>query len=840
MNKFQHILCASAITIVSLPAFAQTETTGQTTYNSSSEIQQKTELKITGKVIDAKTNLPLEYTTVAITSPTNPNYLNGDLTDSEGKFNIPITSGTYNISFDFLGYTTYTLKDIFLNENKDLGIIKLGEDSETIDDIVINVEKSPVELYLDKKVYNVGNDIVVRGGNAGDVLDNIPSVQVDSDGNVSLRGNESVRVLIDGRPTGMAASISDALKMLSADAIEQVEVITNPSARYEAEGGGGIINIKLKKGANTGFNGSTTITASNPWGYGASANLNYKGKGYNIYSNLGYRNNKSFGNSLNETRYFDETTGETTQFVNEYSKTTDLHKGFNGNIGFDLELTSKLTWSNNLGFRKGSSDNTRVINYDNLAPDQTLNYANVRNANEVGNRNSLDYTTDFLYNFDKKGHQLTVSGTLSKNNSDGSSDIATANRLTNVVSANDLTNSTQEEVRNQLKADYVLPIGNGRFEAGYMGNFNELTSTFGVKTLDANTNTFLDNTRYQSNLEYKENIQALYTQYGNKIDKWNYMVGLRWEGTNIDINQYATNSFNKKSYNSFFPSAFLNYEITTNETVGINYSRRVRRPRGWFLNPISNYSSSINVFIGNPNLDPSFTDSFQLEYMKKWGHFTLNTSAYFNHTKNATTVVRRIDGVNEEGIPITYSTPINLATEYRTGLEFNLTYNPYKWWRMNGNINLYQMSRRGDYTFTDYNNNNVTQNFDVDTFTWTARLINRVTLPYDIEWQTNGSFRAGEKTAQGRTRSTFDVNLAFSKDIIKDKASVSLNVQDLFNSRKRMIETNLSTSSGYTEMQWRERTINFSFTYRFNESKKENQRKRQSSDSNDSYQEEMM
>lgn len=797
---------------------------------------QNHEVVVGGAVIDANTNLPVEYATVSFFDVNDESVVFGDLTDEKGTYNFAIAKGVYNIRIEFFGYATYEIKNQEITDNRFFQPIKLKVNVEELENIVINVERSPVEIYLDKKVYNVGNDLVVRGGNAGDVLDNIPSVEVDADGNVSLRGNESVRVLIDGRPTGMAASISDALKMLSADSIDQVEVITNPSARYEAEGGGGIINIKLKKGANTGFNGSTTLTLSDPWGYGGSANVNYKGNGYNIYSNLGYRDNKSFGNSLNEMQYFDND-GNTKQFVNEYTKSTNRNKGFNGNIGFDIDLMPQLNWSNNVGFRQGTGENFRTVNYDNLYADRSLNYSKLRNSTDKGDRKSFDYTTEFLYKFKEKGHELSISANISKNNSDGNTDILTSNRVTNAILFNDKTYSTNDESQNQIKADYVLPIGTGRFEAGYLGNFNNLKSSFNVSVLE--NGVFVDKNIYKSNLEYIENIQALYTQYGNKIGKWNYMVGLRYEDTKININQYATNDLNTKKYTNLFPSIFVNYEFDTNETLSLNYSRRVRRPRGFFINPISSYSSSINFFRGNPNLDASFTNVFELSYMKKWGYFTLNTSAYLNHTTNATTVVRTVDGVNEEGIPIMYAGPINLATEYRPGLEINLNYTPYKWWKINGNINMYQLSRRGDYTYTNSSGNVVTQNFDVDTFTMTARLNNRLSLPYGIDWQTNASFRAGEKTAQGRTLSTFDVNLAFAKDIIKDKASISLNISDLFNSRKRMIETNMLQASGYTEMQWRERTINFAFTYRFNQKKNE-QRKRNQNGQEQYSEEDMM
>lgn len=775
---------------------------------------QTNEVFVKGTVIDAETKKPIEYATVSLISDNDPNNLTGDLTDVSGKFNIPVITDQYTITVEYMGYKTYTLASQVISNSITLGEIKLTEDSQTLDNIVIEVQRSPVELRLDKKVYNVGDDMIVKGGTASDVLDNVPSIEVDSDGNVSLRGNESVKVLIDGKPSGMASNIADALKMLPAESIDKVEVITNPSARYEAEGGAGIVNIVLKKGANQGLNGSVTANYGIPESYGANASINYKGQDFNLYTNLGYSKNKTFGNSLNETEYFDEN-GLPLRYVNEYSRSKREREGYNANLGFEWNLTNKLSWNNNITLRRSLGDNPRTLHYDSYDASKSLSYSNVRQTEEADEKNTAEYTTDFTYKFDDKGHQLFLSGSISKSDDLEDSDITTYNAAD--ILSSDVTKAYEDEMRQILRLDYVLPVGEGQFEAGYLGNFNELKTDFNIRTFE--NGSYVDNPLYQSNLEYLEKVHALYAQYGNKINKFNYMVGLRWEASEIDVNQLRTNDFNNKKYNNFFPSAFLNYEFSSSENASISYSKRVRRPRGRMLNPISSYSSSINFFMGNPDLNPSFTDAIDLGYMKRWNYFTFNASAYFNRTTDATSFVRRVDGVNEEGIPITISGPINLATEYRYGVEFNLTYNPYKWWRMNGNVNIFQQSTRGDYDYVNFEGNTISQNFDNDTFTWTARLNNKITLPYAIDWQTNVTYRGPQTTAQGNIKDELNINLALSKDIIKDKATLSLNVQDLLNSRKRRMETFLPQANSYAEMQWRERTINLAFTYRFNQKK---------------------
>lgn len=779
--------------------------------------QQAAEIYVKGTVVEAKTNQPLEYASITLVSTTNPSYVTGDMTDASGQFNIPILPDTYEIKIEFLGYQTLTISNKEITSSMSLGMIKVESDSEVLEGLVIETKRADVEFKLDKKVYNVSNDNINKGGTASDVLDNIPSVAVDADGNVSLRGNESVRVLIDGKPSGMASNIADALKMLSSESIEQVEIITNPSARYEAEGGAGIINIILKKGSNQGVNGSVTANVSNPFGYSVGANINYKEEKFNLFANLGYRNDFTKGNSLNETEYIDQNTGLSKSFVNEYSKRERKRKGYNANFGFEYYLTDKLTWNNNFTWRRSDGDNPNEVNYDYYDAGRNLLYSNRRYTAEDDFKENVDYSTDFTYKFNDKGHQLFVSGTVSKNFDREDSDISTSNAGT--VLTSDLTNSRENELRNILRLDYVLPIGEGQFEAGYLGNFNELNTKYNVTTLE--NGEYIENEQFKNNLEYLEKVNALYAQYGNKYKKFSYMVGLRWEASEIDVNQLVTNDYNKKKYNNFFPSAFLNYELTDSSTASISYSKRVRRPRGWSLNPISNYSSSINFYRGNPDLDPSFTDAFDLGFMKRWYKLTLNTSVYYNRTTDATQFIRIVDGVNEEGIPITISSPINLNTEYRYGLEFNVNYNPFKWWRLNGNINLFQEQTRGDYTYTDTEGNSITQNFDNDTFTWSSRVASTVNLPGGIDWQTTFMYRGPRNTAQGKILGEPNLNLAFSKDIWKDKATIALNVQDVFNSRKMRSEIYLDTANSYSERQWRERTINLSFTYRFNQKKTE-------------------
>lgn len=287
---------------------------------------------ISGKIIDKETSIPVEFAVITISKSDTKKVITGGTSDANGNFNIELNNGTYNIKFEFPGYKTQEKVNQSLNSDTNLGNILLVSESNQIETVVIRSEKTSVDIKLDKKVYNVGQDLMVKGGTVSDVLDNIPSVSVDVEGNISLRGNESVRVLIDGKPS-TAINVADALRMLPADAIEKVEVITNPSARYDAEGGGGILNIILKKGKNKGINGTIIATAGDPKNQGISANINSKSETYNLFATLAYNDRNNPGaTKINQENFAANT------YIEERRKANRFSNGFNGNFGMELFL----------------------------------------------------------------------------------------------------------------------------------------------------------------------------------------------------------------------------------------------------------------------------------------------------------------------------------------------------------------------------------------------------------------------------------------------------------------------------------------------------------------------
>lgn len=795
--------------------------------------QKKSEgikINISGKVIEKGTSIPLEYSTISLINASTNKVTSGGITNATGDFSFDAAPGTYTIKVEFISFKSFEIKNKSITTATNLGVISLQPDATQLKDVVFTKEKSTVDIKLDKKVYNVGQDMTVKGGTASDVLDNVPSVTVDGEGNVSLRGNDNVKILIDGKPSN-SINIADALKSISADALDKVEVITNPSARYDAEGGAGIINIVLKKGKNNGINGTFIATVGNPKNYNSSGTINFRSQNFNIYSTIGYNDSKAPGKSLTDSDYINSA-GTVYKVTNERIDRSSGRKGYNYNFGIDWFLDKSLTWTNGFSYRK--SDGASPIN------DVINNYEanNIFVSNRFNDQftytNDIEYTTNFTKKFKKDGHKLTFDGTVSKNLDNDFSTITNSyiGAISNTYT--EASKNYQTQNRTLLQSDYVLPIGkNSQYEAGYRGNFNEMNNDFRVGSVDA-LGTYSPYVIFTNVFNYKERINALYTQFGSKVSKFSYLLGMRYENSYIESNLLLSDFYKNKKYSNFFPSAFLTYQITEQSTISINYSKRIERPRNRFIIPFpNNYTSNINLFIGNPDLNPSFTDAIDFGYMNKFKKVTVSTSVYYNKTKDPFQFIKRPTGdivstiVNGLPVdtPVYVSTSINLDTDTRYGFEFNMNYSPFKWWKLNGNFNLFTSTVVGNFKYTVNGSTDVvSQDVNKASSSWFTRVSSKVTLPYKIDWQTNATYNAPQNNFQGKSLGVLAANLAFSKDIMKDKATLSLNVNDVFNSRKRIMQSNLGSLNSYSEMQFRQRQINLSFTYRFNKQKSDREK----------------
>ena len=808
----------STILLLLLPVliFAQTKPDGK-------------KIKITGVIIEKVSKQPLEYATITFFNTKNPKIIGGGITNAKGEFDITLSPGNYTAKAEFISFKAHEIKAQNYQENTALGTIALDEDATQLKAVEVRADKTSIEIKLDKKVYSVGQDLMVKGGTVSDVLDNIPSVSVDVDGAVSLRGNNNVRILIDGKPSN-AVNIADALRLIPADAIDKVEVITNPSARYDAEGGGGILNIILKRGKNQGFNGSMIVSAGTPENTGVSGNFNVKNKESNLFTTLGYNKSNGPGNTKINQENFDDN-GDLVSYIEERRENHRKREGFNGNFGIELYLDATSSWTNTLSLRKNNGGNPENVTYDIYSPSSAFEK---RERNTYLNRASQDveYNTNYIKKFKKDGHKFTIDGAFSVNRDLENSNIY-GNGILPIASfiSSERTTNKQRQSRNLIQADYVLPFGKqSQFEFGVRGNYATLISDYKVEEDLLGNNNFTINTQFTNTLEYKEYVNAAYTQIGTKIKKLSVLGGLRFEDSKIQINQLVTQDYNTKKYNNFFPSAFLTYEFNENTSVSLNYSKRINRPRDRFINPFSSYSSNVNLFVGNPDLDPALSDAYDLGFLRKWSKITLNTSLYINNTKNSFQVIRKERGDLIDGIPVIVNTPFNLATDNKLGFEFTLNYTPYKWWKLNGNFNYFSNKTDGSYTYIKTDNTTETIDLYNTSSTWFTRLTSKISFPYKVDFQLNGTYNAEQKTAQGKNKANASMNLALSKDVLKDKGTIAFNVSDVFNSRKRINDLSTANVNSYSEMQWRERQITVSFTYRFNKQKNEREKTKREND----------
>ena len=774
---------------------------------------------LSGKVIDAKTNEPLEYATVVLRNLTTQQ-IGGGITDEKGNFSIKTPKGSYDISFEYISFKTINMQKKELQTSLNFGTIKLEEDSNRLDEVVVVAEKTTVNIRLDKKIYNIGKDLSVRGGNASDVLGNVPSVQVDVEGNVSLRGNESVTILIDGRPSALVGlNGAEALRQIPSEAIERVEVITSPSARYDAEGTAGILNIILRKNKLTGFNGSLQFDLGSPDRLGTALNANIRTNKWNFFTNTGWRYRANPGNSFNDSEFFSPTAQNAR--VIEDRKFGRLGRSLFTSFGAEYYINDNSSMIANVIINNGNDDdrNTNdIVRFDALGG---INESTLRTEVEGEDENRIQYTLDYINNFDGNGRKLSMNLQYSSELEDILNNITELDTQINLLNDLEQVIENQDEKRGLLQIDYVHPIGEKiQYEVGYRGNYRDIFNSFFLaERLVFPDGPLVPDAGLNNSFNYEEFINAAYFQYGQEFGKVSLLTGLRYEYTSIEIKQETSLTSDVKSYNNLFPTVNLGFKLEDGESFNLGYNRRIRRPRGRFLNPFPSRSSESNIFSGNVDLNPVISDAFELGYLKRWSKFTLSTSVYYNRSTDNWEFIQQDTGdVTDNGDPIIRRFPINLSTQNRIGYELTLTYRPLKIWTINTDFNLFRVTTDGDYADP---NTQVVQNFDFENTAFTARINQKLSLPGKVDMQINTNYRGPNRNAQSRREGIFSMNLAMSKDLFKEKASINFNVSDVFNSRKRQQTTFIpDVIDQFSEFQWRERQITLSFIYRFNQKKK--------------------
>jgi outer membrane receptor protein involved in Fe transport len=769
---------------------------------------------ITGKLTDATTSKPLEFATVALFNKATNQPVKGLQSDLEGNFKLDnLPDGLYTLRATFVSYLTYTKDSISIGaDNKliNLGVIGMHPSKGTLKEVVITAQKSSIQLGVDKKVFSVDQSLVSQGGSATDLLINVPSVQVDVDGNVNLRGSGNVRVLINGKPSALTgSSVADILQSLPASAIENIEVITNPSSKYQADGQSGIINIVLKKNARVGFNGSVAATVGTQESYNGNINLGYQTAKYNLYANYSYRRGKRIGNGYTNKQTF--LGAADTLFQDQQSDQEFVFKGHNIRTGIDLNLSPKttLSFSGNANIRNRDrlqSGNTAIYGQNRQLSQQT-----VQDNRSTGNGTNLDFNIDFDHKFKRPQEVLTANIGYSTENGDNFDELHTDYNFFNPDSTRLIrqNNYTREKERNwNFQADYVLPFANnkGKLEAGFRSTLSTNDNNYLVDTLNSQNNFIRDLTQ-TNHFIYNEYIHAIYTNYQRQFGKFGVQVGLRLEDANIrtTLADSANNDLrNSQDYLRLYPSIFLSQKLSDNQTLQVSYTRRVSRPRDRQLSPFLDRSDPLNFQQGNPALRPEDTHSFELSYINYWKALTLTSSAYYRLTNgNFQRISMALDSVR------TLTRFENVKSARNAGYELIAKLDISKMFDLTGNINVYYQQIDGDAALglretSGYSwNGNITAN---------VKPVNKLSLQLRYDYQ------GPQVIAQGRMKAMYGLDGGIKYDV-SSKLSMNLNARDIFNTRRFQSQIyNLAGNYPYYQSlsrRFQTRVVSFTLSYRF-------------------------
>jgi outer membrane receptor protein involved in Fe transport len=783
---------------------------GSIYFNAFAQLKGKASVK--GKTSDSLSTVPLSFSTIKVWSSHDKKPVSESISTEGGDFSVELDFGNYYAVIDYMGYKSYRTSAFSVSKENpvyNFGVIKMAPSANTLEEVVVQAEKSSMQLSLDKKIFNVGKDLANAGGSASDILTNIPSVSVDPEGNVKLRGSDNVRILIDGKPSGLVSfKGGSGLQQLQASMIDRVEVITNPSARYEAEGMAGIINIVLKKDKRQGFNGSFEVTTGYPTNLGGAANLNYRHKKINFFINYGiaYRRQPGIG------ALYQEVYGRDTTFILKQNNNSKL-TGFNNNIrgGLDYYFNEKSILTASYLFRRSDANRVNQIRYEDYYNTlSNLNSISTRRQDEDEVEPNSEYTLNYKKSFEQKGHEL-VAEVKFLDNWESSEQLYTQKFYSpsglEDVSKAIIQRSPNDEYEKQwlFQVDYTKPLSEeGKLELGARSSFRNMVNDYLVAGKNA-AGEFLPLPGLDNVFLYDEKINAVYGIVGNKNKKISYQAGLRAEWTDVKTTLQETKEVNPRNYMNLFPSAHVTLELAKQNAIQASYSRRVRRPVYNDLSPYSTFSDSRNFFSGNPDLDPEFSNVFEIGHIKYFDKGTFTSSIYYRSTKGKIDRIRQVDA---EGNSATR--PENLLSEKSFGTEFTSGYSPYKWWKLDFNFNFFH---------ADIDGSNIIKSYKASTYSWFVRQTSRFMFPKNFDVQLRGNYEAPQKTAQGTRKALYYADFSASKDVFNGNGTLTFNVLDVFNSRKfRSITTG---PNFYTESnsQFRRRQINLTLNYRIKQLK---------------------
>ena len=732
---------------------------------------------ITGTLYDELTQDRIEFGSTALYKAKDSTLLTGAITDDKGKFVFNnIAPGRYYVKASFIGYEVKYFSDIVISAQSadvKLGDIYIKPQQSTLSGVEVVAKKALISNNLDKKVVTVDKTMALGGGTATDVMQNVPSVAVDAEGNVSLRGNSNITLLIDGKPASQAGiSSSDILNQLPASAIESVEVITNPSVRYDPDGTSGIINIVLKKKALQGFNGMVSGTVGTKDKYNGSFNLNYRTNKFNMFVGVDARY------SINKTSSESERTSTFGDVVNTLRQTQEgsferKSMNFNGGIDYTIDTRNNLTLSAQKRTMAFGQEATMVYkNY--YGTDSLLRYFD-RYTNSDRSINSMNYTLSYKHTLPQKGREFTQDILFNNNrmNNDQQIDQQEYDVLTfEKIGLPQLQHNyaVNKNYFFTAQGNYIQPFSKGgRIESGYKYSLRNMGMDYDYTNFNYLTNDWENQENLKNHYDYNEQLLALYGIYSNSWKKLKYQAGLRYEQVYTTSKVEQTDTTYNKNYYSLYPSLHTQYDLGKGKELQFSYSRRVDRPSPREMNPYVDYSDSLNIRMGNPDLNPEYSNSLEMGMLKYWEKYSLTSTAFFRNTAGLIEDITKIDSSG-----VTYTMPQNISNSKSYGLEFVLAANPYKWLRVNGNLSLYQ------YWVSAIPEQNIPE---TNQFTWSGRVNATFTYSKNGSFQLIGNYASPSSSPQSQRTANYIVDASIRQDFFKNKMTVSIRATDIFNTR---------------------------------------------------------
>lgn len=724
----------------------------------------QTTYAILGTVVDKASDTPIAFATIAVIDKENLQTITGTTTSDDGSFEISTKSKDVSLEISFIGFETQIIADVVFSSGiADMGKIEISE-GQTLEEVNIRAEKSTTEFKLDKRVFNVGQDLSSTGMGALELLNNVPSVNVSIEGEVSLRGSAGVQILIDGKPSILADDPSNSLSSITAEMIEKVEVITNPSAKYDAEGTSGILNIVLKKNEKKGLNGSVTLNAGTPDNYSVGLSLNRRSEKFNLFAQLGV----GYRELPNDTENSNQDLVNNTT-VNSIGEEFRNENYYNIILGTDYEINelNVITLSGNFAYEIEDQPSSTDFSY--YETDVLVSEWNRSETTEATNpkwQYELNYKKDFK---DHKDHDLLFSALGRYFGKDQESEFEVTPTFGDIEFDNQQTETEFEQADYTLKLDYTRPFSEKvTMETGAQYVINDVGNDFTVRNFIDDE--WVEDPNLTNNFEYNQKVFGVYGTASYEGEVWGVKAGLRLEDTNLNTLLTNTGEENEQKYTDIFPSAHVSYKFNEEISFQAGYSTRIFRPRLWNLNPFFNIRNDFNIRVGNPDLQPEYTDSFELTSIFVIPKTSINFGVYYRYT---TDVVERVTYF-EDNVSITR--PENIGTNDTVGTELNIKYNPWSWFSLMGDFNYSYFDRKGE--FED-------QNFDYDGNRWTSRMTGKFKLPSDFEVELTGNFQSGYRTVQGEISQNAFADFGLRKKVAKGKLVINASVRDIFNSRIR-------------------------------------------------------